>query len=97
MLCRDNVHADRVVYQTPGNRSLTQVHTNVHCCHWLPKDLSNESYQIYQRAENLKFQLETPDIKDCRLVQWYCVGFVTTSERMFWFEYGPIIFFLYFL
>ena len=41
MLHRDNVHAGRAGYQAPGSRSLTQVHTNVHCCHWLLKELSN--------------------------------------------------------
>ena len=52
MLFRDNGHADKVGYQTPGSRSLTQVHTNVHCCHWLPKELSNKGYQTYQRVES---------------------------------------------
>ena len=33
MLYRNNIHADRVEYQAPGSRSLTQVHTNVHCCY----------------------------------------------------------------
>ena len=36
MLFRDNVHAQ-------GSKSLTQVHTKVHCCHGLPKELSNLS------------------------------------------------------
>ena len=37
-----------------GTKSLTQVvlHTNVHCCHWLPKELSNKGYQTYQRFEH---------------------------------------------
>ena len=52
MLFRDNVHADRVGYPTPGSRSLTHVHTVVHCCHWLPKELSNKDSQTYQRVEN---------------------------------------------
>ena len=34
--------------------------------------------------------------KDCRLAQWYRVGFVKSSERSFWFEYGQNIFFLLF-
>ena len=51
MLDRDNVHADQG-YPTPGSRSLTQVHTNVHCCHWLPKELSKKGYQTYQRVES---------------------------------------------
>ena len=52
MLYRDNVHADKVGCPTPGSRFLTQVHTNVHCCHWLPKELFNKSYQTYQRVES---------------------------------------------
>ena len=36
MLYRDNVHVGRTGYQAPGSRSLTQVRTNVRCCHWLP-------------------------------------------------------------
>ena len=52
MLYKYNVHAGRTGYQAPGSRFLTQVHTNVHCCHWLPKELSNEGYQTYQRVGN---------------------------------------------
>ena len=52
MLFRDHVHADRVGYPTPGSKSLTQVHTNVRCCQWLPKELSNKGYQTYQRVES---------------------------------------------
>ena len=48
MLFRDNV--GRAGYQAPGSRS--QVHTKVHCCYWLPKELSNKVYQTYQRVEN---------------------------------------------
>ena len=51
MLYRDNVHADWVGEPTPGSRSLIQVHTNVHCCHWLPEELSNKGYQTYQRLK----------------------------------------------
>ena len=39
-LYRDNVRTGKAGYQEPGSRSLTQVHTNVYCCHWLPKELS---------------------------------------------------------
>ena len=53
MLYRDNVHAGRVWYQAPGSRSLTHVHTNVHCCHWL-QDPTN--YQIRVRPK-LKIDL----------------------------------------
>ena len=35
-----------------GTKPLTQVHINVHCCHWLPKELSNKGYQTYQRVEH---------------------------------------------
>ena len=52
MLYKGNVHADGAGYRVPGSRSLTQEHTNVHCCHWLPKELSNKGYQTYQRVEN---------------------------------------------
>ena len=52
MLYKGNVHADRAGYQAPGSRSLTQEHTNVHYCPWLPKELSNKGYQTYQRVEN---------------------------------------------
>ena len=41
-----------VGYQAPGSKSPTQVHTNVHCCHWLPKELSKKGYQTYQGVEN---------------------------------------------
>ena len=52
MLYRDNAYAGRAAYQAPGSRSLTQVHTNVHCYHWLPKEFSNKGYQTYQRVES---------------------------------------------
>ena len=52
MLYRGNVHANSALFQAPESRSLTQVHTNVHWCHWLPKELSNKGYQTYQRVEN---------------------------------------------
>ena len=52
ILYRDNGHAGRAEYQAPESRSLTQVYKNVHCCHWLPKELSNKGYQTYQRVEN---------------------------------------------
>ena len=48
----DNVHAGRAGYQAPGSRSLTQVHSNVHRCHWLPKELTNKGYQTYQSLES---------------------------------------------
>ena len=51
MLYRYNVHAGRAGYQACGSRSLTQVHTNVQCCHCLPKELPNKGYQTYQRVE----------------------------------------------
>ena len=47
----DNVHAGKAENQAPGSRSLSQVHTTVHCCHWLPKELSNKGYQTNQRVE----------------------------------------------
>ena len=56
MLYRENVHAGRAGYKAPGSTSLTQVHTNVHCCHWLSKELSNKGYQTYQRVEHPKNQ-----------------------------------------
>ena len=52
MLYRDNVHAGRLGYQAPGIKSPTQVPTNVHCIHWLPKELSKKGYQTYQGVEN---------------------------------------------
>ena len=51
MLFRDNVHAGRTGYHAQGSKSLTQVHTKVHCCHGSPKELSNKGYQTYQRVE----------------------------------------------
>ena len=33
MLYRYNVHAGKAENQAPGSRSLSQVHTTVHCCH----------------------------------------------------------------
>ena len=56
MLYRDNVHVVKVGYPAPGSRSLTQVLTNVHCCHWLPKELSNKGYQTFKRVESPKFK-----------------------------------------
>ena len=52
MLYRDNVHADKEGDPTPGSKSLTQVLTNVHCCHWFPKELSNKGYGTYQKVES---------------------------------------------
>ena len=52
MLYMDNVRAGRTGYQEPRSSFLTQLHTNVHCCHWLLKELSNKGYQTYQRVEN---------------------------------------------
>ena len=54
MLYSDNDHADKVGYPTTGSRSQTQVHTNVHCCHCLPKVLPNKGYQTYQRVVHNK-------------------------------------------
>ena len=51
MFNRDNVLAGSAGYQSPESRSLTQVHSYVYCCHWLPKKLSNKGYQTYQRVE----------------------------------------------
>ena len=52
MLYRGNVHTDKAEYPTPGSRSLTKVHTNVSCSHWLPKELPNKGYQTSQRIES---------------------------------------------
>ena len=52
MLYRDNFHADKIGYPTTGSRSLTQVHTNVHCCQRLPKEVSNKGNQTYQSVES---------------------------------------------
>ena len=52
MLYRDNVHAGRTGHQASGSMSLTQVLTNVHCCHWFPKELSNKGYGTYQKVES---------------------------------------------
>ena len=40
---------DKVGYPTPGSRSLTQVHTNVHCCLGYLRNFKNKGYQTYQR------------------------------------------------
>ena len=52
MLYMDNFHAVKVGYPTPRSRSMTQVLTYVHCCHWLPKELSNKGYHTYQTFLN---------------------------------------------
>ena len=52
MLYRDTVHPVKVGYPTPGSRSMTQGHTNVHFCHGLRKEYSNKGYQTYQRVES---------------------------------------------
>ena len=33
----------------------------------------------------------------CRLVQWHRVGFGTNADRKFWFEYGQIILFIFYI
>ena len=67
MLYSDNDHADKVGYPTPGSRYQTQVHTNVHCFHWLPKVLSNKCYQTYQRVESPSQKVHVSFKKDT----WY--------------------------
>ena len=54
LLYRDNVYTVKVGYPAPGSRSLTQVFTNVHCCHWLPEELSNKDNQIIRGWKVLK-------------------------------------------
>ena len=58
MLYRDNDHAGRAGYQTPGSRSLTQVHINVDSCHWLPRNYQKRVIKLIRGSKNLKlFQL----------------------------------------
>ena len=52
MFYRDNIYAGRAGYQALRSGSLPQVHTNVHYCHRLSKELSKNDYQTYQRVEN---------------------------------------------
>ena len=52
MLYKDNVHEGRAGFQAPGSGPLTQVYTNVHCCHKLPKELIKWGYQTYQSVED---------------------------------------------
>ena len=64
-----------------------------------PRDTQKVIFLFYFWVENMlskhmerffKFHF-----KHCRLDQWYCVGSVTTSARMFWLEYGKIIFYFF--
>ena len=79
MLYRDNVHADLVGYPTPGSRSLTQVRINVHCCHCLPKELSNKGYQLIRGSKVLKFLLSITPI----VSKTYSYSFIQYSESIY--------------
>ena len=54
MLYRDNVLIDKIGKRAPGSRSLTPVHTNVHCCHWQSKEVKKKVMQLIRGVNPLK-------------------------------------------